>query len=242
MIGIGVAMHSCKSDESSYTSRRWCSLNSISIRDGEFERPRKGGHNDKAHPPIHPTGYDQSLSGNDKRVYEFIARRFLACCWKDALGFETVVEAQITTEDFDARGLIILERNFLEVYTYDKWKGNYLPDFEQGDQFMPSSLLLNSGTTSAPSLLKEYDLIALMEKNEIGTDATIADHIKKIQDRMYAYKENEYFHPTTLGIALILGYDEIGFETSLSKPFLRREVRSSSSSFCGLHIFIVDLI
>lgn len=68
-----------------------------------------------------------------------------------------------------------------------------------------------------------------MEKNEIGTDATIADHIKKIQDRMYAYKENEYFHPTTLGIALILGYDEIGFETSLSKPFLRREVKRKYS-------------
>lgn len=169
------------------------------------------------------------MSGTDRKVYEFIARRFLASCWKDALGFETVVEARIMNEDFDARGLIVLERNYLEVYTYDKWKGNYLPDFEQGDQFMPSSLLLNSGTTTAPSLLKEYDLIALMEKNEIGTDATIADHIKKIQDRMYAYKENEYFHPTTLGIALILGYDEIGFETSLSKPFLRREVKRKYS-------------
>jgi hypothetical protein len=33
------------------------------------------------------------------------------------------------------------------------------------------------------------------------------------------------FIPTTLGVALIEGYDNVGFETSLSKPFLRKEVR-----------------
>lgn len=57
-----------------------------------------------------------------------------------------------------------------------------------------------------------------------GTDATIAEHIKKIQEREYVTKLGNYFHPSTLGIALVLGYDEIGFEKSLSKPFLRREV------------------
>ena len=31
--------------------------------------------------------------------------------------------------------------------------------------------------------------------------------------------------PTTLGVALIEGYDNMGFEISLAKPFLRKEVR-----------------
>ena len=196
-----------------------------SIRDGEFERPRNGGHNDKAHPPIHPTSYDQNLNGDDRRVYEYVVRRFLAACWKDAVGFETVVDAQISGEMFSTKGLVILERNYLDVYPYDKWSTNILPDFQENEQFMPALLQLTKGSTSPPNLLKEYDLIALMEKNEIGTDATIADHIQKIIDRRYVYKTGEYFNPSTLGIALVRGYDEIGFETSLSKPFLRREVR-----------------
>jgi len=33
------------------------------------------------------------------------------------------------------------------------------------------------------------------------------------------------FIPTTLGVALMEGYDNVGFETSLSKPFLRKEVK-----------------
>ena len=34
----------------------------------------------------------------------------------------------------------------------------------------------------------------------------------------------EEFIPTTLGTALVVGYENMGFETSLTKPFLRKEV------------------
>ncbi|KAI8368332.1 DNA topoisomerase [Choanephora cucurbitarum] len=197
------------------------------LRDGEFERPRNGKNNDKAHPPIHPTGYDVRLSGDPKRLYEFIVRRFLASCWKNAIGFETTVEVKMDTEFFDTKGLVILEKNYLEVYPYDKWTGNQIPEFQQGHEFIPDTLEMVPGKTSPPRLLTETDLIGMMEKNEIGTDATIAEHIQKILDREYVYKENQYFKPLTLGIALIKGYDQIGFEASLSKPFLRRQVKKN---------------
>ena len=32
------------------------------------------------------------------------------------------------------------------------------------------------------------------------------------------------FIPTTLGVALVEGYNNMGFDTSLTKPFLRKEV------------------
>ncbi len=35
----------------------------------------------------------------------------------------------------------------------------------------------------------------------------------------------KYLVPSTLGIGLVEGYNEIGFDRSLSKPELRREVR-----------------
>ena len=66
-----------------------------------------------------------------------------------------------------------------------------------------------------------------------GTDATIAQHIQTIIDRGYVVERmqgsTKYLIPSTLGIGLVEGYDAIGFEQSLSKPELRREVSSSLS-------------
>jgi DNA topoisomerase III len=42
----------------------------------------------------------------------------------------------------------------------------------------------------------------------------------------------EEFIPTTLGVALVQGYDEIGLETSLSKPFLRKQMELSMKDIC----------
>jgi DNA topoisomerase-3 len=63
-----------------------------------------------------------------------------------------------------------------------------------------------------------------------GTDATIAQHIATIIDRDYVIERMEgntkFLIPSKLGIGLVEGYNQIGFERSLSKPQLRREVRA----------------
>lgn len=71
----------------------------------KFAKPRKGRRNDKAHPPIHPTAYAGELVGNEKKVYEYVTRRFLASCAKDAVGFETGVDVEVNGEDFAATGV-----------------------------------------------------------------------------------------------------------------------------------------
>ncbi|GAA5844939.1 hypothetical protein JCM3766R1_000338 [Sporobolomyces carnicolor] len=201
-----------------------------------FERPRNGKKNDKAHPPIHPTSYVNNLAGDDKRVYELIVRRFLGCCSKNARGSETTVEIEIAGEHFSAKGLVVRERNYLDVYIYDKWHGNYLPDFQVGEQFEPDELELKQGTTTQPNLLTEADLVSLMDKNGIGTDATIAEHIAKIIDREYVMKQKdgnvEYLLPSTLGIGLVKAYDRVGLENSLTKPHLRRLTEQRMVSIC----------
>lgn len=67
-----------------------------------------------------------------------------------------------------------------------------------------------------------------------GTDATIAQHIQNIVDREYVIERmqgsTKYLVPSTLGIALVEGYDKIGLDKSVSKPQLRREVSSSCLS------------
>lgn len=42
----------------------------------------------------------------------------------------------------------------------------------------------------------------------------------------------QQFIPTTLGVALIEGYDNMGLETSLGKPFLRKEMEIKMKEIC----------
>lgn len=254
-----------------------------SLLDGAYNHPRSGRNNDQAHPPIHPVNHahgDQLGNDNERRVYEFVTRRFLACCSEDAVGSTSTVEITYASELFTATGLLVLERNYLDIYPYDKWMSSQqLPKFELGETFTPTEARVVEGKTSPPGYLTEPELIALMDANGIGTDATMAEHIAKIKERTYVHTrprgrtaaaaddEDEgeappvasrggrggrgrggrggrggggapargggaviEFIPSTLGVALIEGYDQVGFETSLSKPFLRKEVSCLSTT------------
>ncbi|KAG6394760.1 hypothetical protein SASPL_145350 [Salvia splendens] len=96
-------------------------------------------------------------------------------------------------------------------------------------QFIPTTLTLDSEVTRPPPLLSEADLLSCMDKAQIGTDATMHDHIKKLIDRFYATKDSSMrFSPTKLGEALVMGYDEMGHE--LWKPRLRAEMESDMTA------------
>ncbi len=111
----------------------------------EFSLPRKGKNNDKAHPPIHPTSGGADLTGQERAVFEFIARRFLACCSLNAEGKETLVTAAIGREEFDCRGIRIVARNYLEVYPYDKWTEGEVAPFALNQQLPFKSFLMQQG-------------------------------------------------------------------------------------------------
>ena len=150
-----------------------------------------------------------------------------------------------------------------------------------GETFEPEEAEITQGETSAPGYLTEPELISLMDANGIGTDATMAEHIAKIQEREYVEARQRAggaratdadapprssrgrgrgrggrgsrggrggddaadqggggragvveFIPTTLGMALIEGYDNVGLQTSLGKPFLRKEMELKMKEIC----------
>ncbi|XP_026878009.1 DNA topoisomerase 3-alpha [Electrophorus electricus] len=187
--------------------------------------PRNGNKSDQAHPPIHPSKYTNNLQGNERRLYEFIVRHFLACCSKDAEGQEMTVEIDIAKERFSASGLTIIARNYLEVYPYDKWYNKVIPLYAPDTTFQPTAIEMVEGQTSPPQLLTEADLISLMEKHGIGTDATHAEHIETIKSRMYVgLTTDQRFLPGELGMGLVEGYNSMGYE--MSKPDLRAELEA----------------
>ncbi|KFM25533.1 DNA topoisomerase 3-alpha [Auxenochlorella protothecoides] len=197
-----------------------------------FRWPRSGGHNDQAHPPIHPTAPFQADGSDKARLYEFICRHFLACCSLDAEGQSTTVTIDIAGEGFCASGLVVTARNFLDVYPYQKWGTPHetLPQYVEGQTFEPASIDLKPGCTQAPPRLTEADLIAKMEQHGIGTDATVADHIQKQLERGYAVKDeagqSQTFSPTPLGEALISAYSAMGL-TNLWQPQLRGAIEGN---------------
>ncbi|KAL8329336.1 hypothetical protein RB597_004866 [Gaeumannomyces tritici] len=263
------------------------------LMDGGFQQPRNGKHDDKAHPPIHPITYAASGALNDVgpeagRLYELVVRRFLACCSEDAKGMATDMHVQYGDETFHAHGVVVLERNYLDVYPYENWTDSaQLPRLTMGEHVTPVEAMMTEGKTTAPGHLTEADLIALMDANGIGTDATMAEHIQTIQTRQYARTIEgpgrgggagadgdqaappaaaarggrggrgrgsrggarggrggaagrggggkggvRVFIPTQLGVALIEGFDRMNFETSLGKPFLRREMEAKMKAIC----------
>ncbi|XP_063700481.1 DNA topoisomerase 3-alpha [Culicoides brevitarsis] len=192
--------------------------------------PRNGKKSDQAHPPIHPLKVADGLSGDEKKVYDLIARHFLACLSKDAQGSETVVTIKIADEEFSASGLIVLEKNYLEVYPYDKWNSKEIHDYQRGETFEPTELGMVEGKTSAPNLLTEADLVALMEKHGIGTDATHAEHINTIKERLYIAEQRGFLTPNMLGIGLVEGYEAMTL--TLAEPELRAGLELELKQIC----------
>lgn len=198
------------------------------LLDGGFQNPRAGQHDDQAHPPIAPCKVvdPNTIQDHTQRgVYTLVVKHYLACCSRDAIGKETSITVKLGSEEFTARGLMILHKNWLEIYQpWERWSTGQgeLPPLQVGSRITPTSFLMKEGRTGPPQLISEVELISLMDRHGIGTDATIAQHISTIQDRQYAVKDaSQRFSPTPLGIALIEGYNQMGYQ--LNKPDLRRE-------------------
>ncbi|XP_032669264.1 DNA topoisomerase 3-alpha isoform X2 [Odontomachus brunneus] len=193
--------------------------------------PRQGKKSDQAHPPIHPTKYIGNLQGNEAKVYEFVVRHFLACLSKNAEGRETTVEIDIAGEKFTANGLEVVAKNYLDVYVYEKWNNKQIHSYQQRQVFRPTSIDMVEEKTSPPNLLTEAELIALMDKHGIGTDATHAEHIDTIKSRQYVgLTDTQHFMPGKLGIGLVMGYDNMGFQ--MSKPDLRADLEKDLQLIC----------
>lgn len=108
--------------------------------------PRAGKKSDQAHPPIHPTKpAAPSFSDEERRVYELVVRHFLACVSRDATASETIVKVVCGEEDFTGSGLCIHERNYLDVYIYEKWNSKEIHGYEEG-KFSIASVCVSHGS------------------------------------------------------------------------------------------------
>ena len=86
-------------------------------------------------------------------------------------------------------------------------------------------LVIVEGKTQPPTHLTESSLITMMEKNGIGTDASIPTHIENIVKRKYvSLAPGRKLVPTALGIVLIKGYLRV--DPDLVQPRVRAAIEN----------------
>ena len=180
------------------------------------------------HPPITPMrpASEGTLGGDEWRLYEYITRHFIATLSPDMHFTRTKVCFQIGTETFTCTGKVLDKGrlSFADVLTNLRVEDDALPEgIKQGESLPIRKLELYEGETSPPGYLTEADLIGKMERNGIGTDASIPTHIKNVCDRGYCeVGSGRTMVPTSLGIILVHGYHKIDSELVL--PLVRQNV------------------
>ncbi|MEM0441955.1 MAG: type IA DNA topoisomerase [Candidatus Nitrosocaldus sp.] len=200
-------------------------LNGLSVDvDSRIPRARNGMLDDGAHPPIYPIS-PYNGSGIERSVWEYIARRFLANAFA---GDASVVKqhARLATAvgsvELYADGQYVKDEGFLRVYGYFMPKESRLPSLTVGSSVEVVSIDLVKARTKPPSRLSEAELLEVMERHGIGTDATRAEFPSLLLKRGYVIKSHNRFRPTSLGIAVIDALK--GLDLMLVRPDARRMV------------------
>ncbi|KAK2522924.1 Top3b [Columba guinea] len=190
-----------------------------------INRPRKG-HDAGDHPPITPmrAATEAELGGDGWRLYEYITRHFIATVSADCKYLQTTIAFSIGPERFTCVGKVVTSPGFTEIMPWHSIAlEESLPHCEKGDLFPIGEIKLLEKQTSPPDYLTEAELITLMEKHGIGTDASIPVHINNICQRNYVTVESgRRLKPTNLGIVLVHGYYKIDAELVL--PTIRSAV------------------
>ena len=192
---------------------------------GGISKPRKG-HDAGDHPPITPCrGVSRGeLDGETWKLYDYIVRHFLGTVSSNCKYEQTQAVVMCGEERFFLTGKKVTEPGFTGVMTWQAIPAEEsIPQLKQGDILMVKDVKLVDRQTSPPGYLTESDLITLMEKHGIGTDASIPVHINNICTRNYCTVESgRRLVPTSLGIVLVHGYLKI--DPDLVKPTMRGAV------------------
>jgi DNA topoisomerase III len=191
------------------------------------------------HHAIVPTGKKPSgeLPPDEAKVYDLVARRFLAVFFPAARFENTTVVTEVRNETFLSKGRVVLEAGWRALYP-DGVGGKkekeppVLPPIQVGQEWRVAKVGVKEGETKPPPRYSESALLGAMEtagkfvedeelrqamkESGLGTPATRAAIIERLIKVGYVEREKKVLVPTSKGRALIslLG------ESALSSPEL----------------------
>ena len=155
------------------------------------------------HPPIYPTApaSPDKLQPAEWKLYNLIARRFLATLMGPATIEGTRVTIDVAGEPFTVSGSVLASPGFRAAYPYGLKKDDQLPALAEGDVVSVSDMELLAKQTEPPARYSQGRLIQEMEKRGLGTKSTRASIIDTLYERRYF--KNDPVEPSQLGMAII---------------------------------------
>lgn len=170
-----------------------------------------------------------SLSTEEKRIYNLVVKRFLACFMGPYKYKQIKAEFECESEKFTAGGKEEVSLGWKAVYSSDysfddedtadaQERKQILPKMKYSDEFICKNTFVKSGKTKPPARYTEATLLSAMEnpsrfvndKNMkeylgggLGTPATRADIIEKLYSSFYVEKQGNSMVPTSKGVQLI---------------------------------------
>jgi DNA topoisomerase I len=166
-------------------------------------KPTRGKKESTDHPPIHPTQAVNpgAFEGPKRRVYELIARRFLATFAPPMKTESTRADIEAGSESYFVRGSVVTDPGFASIYTYARSSDEEIPKLEKGQKLpLDGDPWIVDKETQPPSRISQGKLVEMMEERGLGTKATRPDIIQKLYDRGYVYSNPPV--PSETGIAM----------------------------------------
>ena len=154
----------------------------------------------EAHEAIRPTDMQRETidaTPQEKRLYDLIRKRTLACQMADARLERTQVTIHMDGDDtahFTAQGEVVKFDGFLRVYRESRENDEsaedeaLLPAMTEGMRLLPSDINARQSFTKPPQRYSEASLVHKMEELGIGRPSTYAPTISTIQQREYVVK------------------------------------------------------
>ncbi len=174
------------------------------------------------HPPIYPTAgaTPDDLGAAEYKLYNLIARRFLATLSGPAVIEGTKVTLDVNGEPFTAKGDVLVKKGFRAIYPYGLKKDETLPAVAEGDLLAFNGATCKKDQTKPPARYSQGKLIQEMEKLGLGTKSTR----HAIIERLYTVKyiQNDPIEPSQLGIAVIDALDR--FAPHITHPEMTAEL------------------
>jgi DNA topoisomerase-1 len=158
---------------------------------------------DTDHPPIYPTAVasPEQLRPEEWKLYNLIARRFLATLSDAAIIEQTKLAIDVNGQPFEAKGDVLVELGFRAIYPYGLKKDEQLPQLTVGHEVFIRETTLTKKQTEPPSRYSQGRLIQEMEKLGLGTKSTRHAIIERLLEVRYI--QNDPLEPTALGVAVI---------------------------------------
>ncbi|WP_270711432.1 DNA topoisomerase 3 [Phocaeicola coprophilus] len=198
------------------------------LADKQLLKSKKVFDNSKVtdHHAIIPTGVQpQGLTDMEKRVFDLIARRFIAVFYPDCKFSTTTVTGEADSIEFKVSGKQILDPGWRVIFAKDTEEESkegeeesVLPAFSKGESG-PHQPQLNEKWTQPPRPYTEATLLRAMEtagklvdndelrdalkENGIGRPSTRAAIIETLFKRHYIRKERKNLIATPTGVELI---------------------------------------